>query len=158
MSRPLQVFNFRARHLLLPFAILFLAGVVLQSQGPSIQNIPGSCVLTIEVTGLRNGHGAVLFKIVSNGKFVQKGSAVIDEKTMTASTVVTLPKDDYSISVFHDENGNGVLDHNIVGMPTEGYGFSNNPPKMPGAPKIADTVFRAGQDKQLIEINLIYWP
>ena len=33
----------------------------------------------------------------------------------------------YAVMVTHDENGNGKLDTNIVGMPTEGYGFSNNP-------------------------------
>lgn len=33
----------------------------------------------------------------------------------------------YAIRVMHDENDNGKLDTNAVGMPTEGYGFSNNP-------------------------------
>lgn len=33
----------------------------------------------------------------------------------------------YAVMVTHDENGNGKFDTNIVGMPTEGYGFSNNP-------------------------------
>ena len=30
----------------------------------------------------------------------------------------------------HDENDNGKLDTNLVGMPVEGYGFSNNPQVM----------------------------
>lgn len=33
----------------------------------------------------------------------------------------------YAVQVLHDANDNGKLDTNIVGMPTEGYGFSNNP-------------------------------
>lgn len=33
----------------------------------------------------------------------------------------------YAIRVMHDENDNGKLDTNAVGMPIEGYGFSNNP-------------------------------
>ena len=32
--------------------------------------------------------------------------------------------------ITHDENGNGKLDTNVVGMPLEGYGFSNNPQVM----------------------------
>ena len=32
----------------------------------------------------------------------------------------------YAIKLFHDENGNGKLDTNLVGIPSEGYGFSNN--------------------------------
>ncbi len=37
-----------------------------------------------------------------------------------------LPAGTYAISVFHDENDDGVLNTNFLGMPREGYGFSNN--------------------------------
>ncbi len=33
----------------------------------------------------------------------------------------------YALAVIHDENGNGKLDTNWVGIPTEGYGFSGLP-------------------------------
>ncbi len=33
----------------------------------------------------------------------------------------------YAVMITHDENGNGQLDTNAMGMPLEGYGFSNNP-------------------------------
>ena len=36
----------------------------------------------------------------------------------------------YAVMVTHDENGNGKLDMNVMGMPLEGYGFSNNPAVM----------------------------
>jgi uncharacterized protein (DUF2141 family) len=32
----------------------------------------------------------------------------------------------YAIAIFHDLNGNGVLDRNIIGLPSEPYGFSND--------------------------------
>ena len=41
-----------------------------------------------------------------------------------------LPPGEYSLLLVHDENGNGKLDTNVVGMPLEGYGFSNNPAVM----------------------------
>lgn len=37
-----------------------------------------------------------------------------------------LPVGEYGIKMFHDANGNGRLDKNIFGIPTEAYGFSNN--------------------------------
>jgi len=37
-----------------------------------------------------------------------------------------IPKGVYAISVFHDENENGKLDKNFLGIPIEGYGLSNN--------------------------------
>jgi uncharacterized protein (DUF2141 family) len=32
----------------------------------------------------------------------------------------------YAIAVFHDTNGDGKLDRNFIGLPSEPYGFSNN--------------------------------
>jgi uncharacterized protein (DUF2141 family) len=32
----------------------------------------------------------------------------------------------YAISIFHDVNKNNTLDKNFLGIPNEGYGFSNN--------------------------------
>lgn len=37
-----------------------------------------------------------------------------------------LPPGIYAVSCFHDVNGNGKLDTNWLGIPTEPYGFSNN--------------------------------
>ena len=38
-----------------------------------------------------------------------------------------LPAGNYAVQVMHDENENNKLDTNFMGMPIEGYGFSNNP-------------------------------
>jgi uncharacterized protein (DUF2141 family) len=39
-----------------------------------------------------------------------------------------LPPGRYAVSVIHDSNGNSTLDTNFIGIPTEQYGYSNNPP------------------------------
>lgn len=33
---------------------------------------------------------------------------------------------EYAVRFFHDQNDNGELETNLFGLPTEGYGFSNN--------------------------------
>ncbi len=38
-----------------------------------------------------------------------------------------LPEGEYAIAIYEDVNANEVLDRNLVGYPTEKYGFSNNP-------------------------------
>ena len=38
-----------------------------------------------------------------------------------------LPAGDYALQVIHDENDNGDLDKNLLGIPSEDYGFSRNP-------------------------------
>ena len=41
-----------------------------------------------------------------------------------------LPPGDYALAVFYDENNNGRLDTNLLGIPTEQFGFSNNARRM----------------------------
>ncbi|WP_025822363.1 DUF2141 domain-containing protein [Shewanella marina] len=51
------------------------------------------------------------------------------QKVTASSAQFTFPNltaGEYAIRYFHDENNNGKLETNLMGMPTEGYGFSNN--------------------------------
>ena len=43
-----------------------------------------------------------------------------------------IPQGDYAVSAFYDENGNGILDYNFLGIPKEKAGVSN---KYSGFPK-----------------------
>jgi uncharacterized protein (DUF2141 family) len=56
----------------------------------------------------------------------------------------------YSISLFHDENNNGVLDtKGFFGIPSEPYGFSNNPSTTFGPPSFEKCTFLIDKDKQI---------
>ncbi len=59
----------------------------------------------------------------------------------------------YAVMVTHDENGNGKLDSNALGMPIEGYGFSNNPRVM-RKPTWDETVFEIGAEDVAITVEL----
>ena len=59
----------------------------------------------------------------------------------------------YAVMVTHDENGNGKLDTNMIGMPVEGYGFSNNP-KVMRKPTFDEAVFEVGADGASINVEL----
>jgi uncharacterized protein (DUF2141 family) len=48
------------------------------------------------------------------------------ESNETRYTFKNISNGIYAIAIFHDENGNKELDTNIFGIPSEGYGFSNN--------------------------------
>jgi len=53
-----------------------------------------------------------------------------------------------SISAYHDENENSKLDKNSLGIPTELYGFSQNPKRGFGPPKFKETAILIAFDKQ----------
>jgi uncharacterized protein (DUF2141 family) len=55
---------------------------------------------------------------------------------------LNVPAGIYAISVFHDENLNGRLDTNWLGIPREGVGASNNPKPRMGPPKFAAAEFQ----------------
>jgi uncharacterized protein (DUF2141 family) len=46
-------------------------------------------------------------------------------KTQARCDFEDIPPGTYALAVIHDENMNGKLDTNFLGMPKEGYGFSN---------------------------------
>ncbi len=64
-----------------------------------------------------------------------------------------LPPGSYAVMVMHDENDNGKLDSNFMGMPTEGYGFSNNPQVM-RKPTFEEARFELAAEGGAIAIRL----
>jgi uncharacterized protein (DUF2141 family) len=63
---------------------------------------------------------------------------------------------DYAVSVFHDENANGTLDRNFIGMPKEGVGASNDAAGKLGPPKFEDARFSYKGGQQTLTIHLKY--
>ena len=67
-----------------------------------------------------------------------------------------IPKGTYALAVIHDKNMNGKLDTNFLGIPTEGYGFSNDAKGVIGAPSFSAASFQYdGRDLNLT-ISLHY--
>jgi len=134
---------------------LLIAG----SSAPVTAQTPDTCSLTVRVTGIRNASGNLRIALRrSEDSIVESRLVEIDAKTLTAETVFDkLPEGSYSVAVIHDENKNGKLDMNEMGMPVEGYGHSNNPERRPGPPKFDETKFTLTQTSKPIEISLIYW-
>ncbi|RIX75083.1 DUF2141 domain-containing protein [Acidovorax cavernicola] len=56
----------------------------------------------------------------------------------------------YALRAFADENGNGKLDTNLMGMPIERYGFSNDAKGNLGAPDFEAAAFRVDADAQAV--------
>ncbi|MFO7566206.1 MAG: DUF2141 domain-containing protein [Enhygromyxa sp.] len=98
--------------------------------------------LSVEVTGLRNADGAVHgYLYASADGFPNNFSkAVAHTKSGNISgsraslDFAALAPGEYAVFVFHDENGDGKLDKNLIGLPQEGIGVSNlqlDKPKRP---------------------------
>lgn len=96
--------------------------------------------LHVKIDGIAQPSGTISTLLVnSQAAWDGKAASVSGRQTpITATGSIELEFEglipgDYAIRLMHDENGNGKLDQNLIGMPTEGYGYSNNPRVMRAA-------------------------
>ena len=67
-----------------------------------------------------------------------------------------IPPGTYAIAVIHDENMNGKLDTNWLGVPKEGYGFSTGAIGVAGAPSFSAASFPYDGQNLDLTISLYY--
>ena len=73
-------------------------------------------------------------------------------QTQARCDFADIPPGTYALAVFHDENRNGTLDTNWLGIPTEGYGFSNDVKASLGAPAFSAASF--AYDGHTLELTI----
>ena len=124
---------------------------------------PQQDLIRVEITGLRNDKGQVLCSLFSSavdfpGKVdkailrvrseISQGHALCEFTGIVAGT--------YAVSVFHDENSNGKLDTNFLGVPREGVGASNNAKGHLGPQKFAAAAFHYSGAQLDLKITITY--
>lgn len=102
-------------------------------------SLASAASLTIRIDDVRSADGTLEVAVYNSaGAFLKKSVAATGAKAVQGSTTVTvndLPAGDYAYAIFHDANGNGKMDTNMMGIPTEDYAFSNNAFGKMGPPK-----------------------
>ncbi|MFA5258334.1 MAG: DUF2141 domain-containing protein [Opitutales bacterium] len=90
----------------------------------------GTATLKIVVEGISGTEGKVRVALYdSEGNWLKnsvRGDAANPTKPETVLVFEDLEPGEYAISVMYDIDGDGKLNKNMFGMPTEPYGFSNN--------------------------------
>ncbi|MCS6903961.1 MAG: DUF2141 domain-containing protein [Bacteroidia bacterium] len=88
---------------------------------------------------------------------LEKNSIAIDSQTLIYTISFPLKSGKYAIACFHDENKNNRLDTNFLGLPKEGYGFSNCSSSALHIPSFEECSFKIEEGKkQTITIALKY--
>lgn len=99
--------------------------------------------LTVEVINPKSPQGAILAAVYAGAEgWLQGSKAAAAQRVPVADTTVlvfrNLRPGLHAISLFHDENGNGVMDTTVIGLPVERYGFSRDARANLGPPGFAD--------------------
>lgn len=119
--------------------------------------------LTITVAAVRNNTGKVCVDLFNSPDgyptqrsraFKQKCSP-INNGTATVS-FANIPAGMYAGFAFHDEDNNGDIKKNWVGMPKEGVGASNNAKGRFGPPSFSAARFSVDREKTTVSIKLRY--
>lgn len=98
--------------------------------------------LTVHIQGIEQDKGKVFVALFNSQETWLKQSFKSLEQDVTGATCTVtftdLPKGEYAIAIFHDENGNGTMDFGKMGIPIEKFGFSNDAKCVMGPPVFED--------------------
>lgn len=121
-------------------------------------------LLSISFTNIQEAKGSLYIGIYNSEAGFMKEEEVCFKKIVpvTAAGKLTLDVPElaagtYAVSCFHDLNNNGKLDANLLGIPSEPYGFSNNARPKFRAPKWAEAKFEMKAGGGHISIRLEKW-
>lgn len=105
--------------------------IPVDTNGNGNNNTPYA-MLTINLSGMQNTNGKVNFALFNSSATFNDPNQAFGELFLDCTgtnmtfTLDSLPPGEYAFGIFHDENNNQQIDENFLGIPTEGFAFSNN--------------------------------
>jgi uncharacterized protein (DUF2141 family) len=124
---------------------------------------PERVALTVRINGLSNDRGSVAVALFASAdafpdqKRALAGQLAKIEKGRAAVRFAGLRPGTYAVAVLHDENQNSKMDFNFLGMPLEGYGFSNDASAPFGPPSFKAAAFELTPRDSFIPVRMRYF-
>lgn len=124
---------------------------------------PDEVRLQLRFSGLHAARGNVTITVYPDdaARFLAKRGKLLRVRVpatapVTAACLVLPAAGHYAITAYHDENGDHRFNRTLIGLPDEGYGFSNNPKTLTGLPSFESVRFAAQAGDNAIEIRIRY--
>ena len=117
--------------------------------------------ITFEISGVQ-AKGKLYVQLFKGEENYQQGKAhnatiVVAKEGITKVSFADVDQGEYALRFFHDQDDNGEMATNLFGMPTEGYGFSNNAKPNYGPVDYSEIKFEVGKDQQVVnKTEVIY--
>jgi uncharacterized protein (DUF2141 family) len=122
----------------------------------------GQTVLAVTVKSVRSSKGEVAITVYpGDSKRFLAPHAKLARVRLPSEPIVhacmNVPKaGDYAIAIYHDENGDHHFNRTLIGLPAEGYGFSNDAPAIAGLPTYSASKFAAHEGVNPLTITMRY--
>jgi uncharacterized protein (DUF2141 family) len=150
----------RIRSVVVVMAVgVWMALAAAVASGPVTGEEPERGSLSVVVVGLENDKGQVVIALLDSAEAYDEEKLAFREampKIEGGKVSVTfddIPYGTYALKVIHDENGNGKLDTNFMGIPKEHFGFSNNAMGSFGPPDFEQAKFAFEAPHMTMEIK-----
>ncbi|WP_227712333.1 DUF2141 domain-containing protein [Marinobacter zhanjiangensis] len=125
------------------------------------QSCPG---IHVKVPNIKNSTGTIACALFESPEgfpteFLQSATNITMMKirdTQARCNFLDVPPGTYALAVIHDENMDGKLNTNFIGVPTEGYGFSSGAEAGMSAPSFEDASFSYDGENLDLTIRLKY--
>jgi uncharacterized protein (DUF2141 family) len=118
---------------------------------------PGGATIDLEVAGIAAPEGRLMVALYPSAERYRRDASESRMLEPRAGTMRLrfdgLAPGEYAIAVFHDRNGNGRLDTNLMGIPTEPAAFSGSGAAF-GAPSRPQAIFRVADDGARVLVRL----
>ena len=120
-----------------------------------------SAKISAQVTGLRQVKGEVTITVYPDDKrrFLAKGGKLARVRTKALAVTRAcfwVTPGNYAIAIYHDVNADRKFNRTMVGLPAEGFGFSNNPETKVGLPLLSAARFATGPGEKVVAIQTRY--
>lgn len=146
--------------IILAIILLSLAG---RAAAQDCTGHAGPLRLTVSVENVRSAEGLIavtLYPDDSSRFLAHHGSLYVGRVPAHAGTTricIFLPAPGiYALAVYHDANANRHIDRSGIGLPQEGYGFSNNAPALLGLPSFGRVRLAVPRTGMTTSIRLRY--
>ena len=141
-------------HILIILNFLFLNVVFSQEETSKyyITDLRGNISIDMEINNLVSNIGPIYIRILDDNEnpVIVGTSWVISYSSKISFDSISPGK--YAIQFFHDENENQKLDLNLIGIPKESYGSSNDVKPVLGPPKFEKMLFNLTENKKVIMV------
>ena len=139
-------------HILIILNFLFLNLIFSQEETTKfyITELRGDISLEMEINNLESNKGPIYIRILDeNENPVIVGTSPVINYSSEISFDSIFPGK-YAIQFFHDENENQKMDFNLIGIPKEKFGSSNDVKPILGPPKFEKMLFEIYEDKKIV--------
>lgn len=120
-------------------------------------------ILYVEIENVEDASGTIWIGVYdSEEDFLNKEKAVLKGVKVDHKGTLNVPVDHVkfgpcAVAIMHDVNGNGEMDRNWLGIPTEPYAFSKKPRSKWRLPRFQEVVFDFKPKQNRLSVALDRW-